>query len=394
MGIGGAIVALVAAASALLLLPALFMLLGERLGKAKPVADKGGGWYKLAQAVMRRPALVALATAALLLIMASPVPNVHWSGIDATILPTSQSARVVADKLATDFPSHGGSSIVVAATAPASARHELQAYAARLAMIPGVSLAAPPAPLGPDAWQIRLASSGDTISAAGQAAVKAVRAAPAPVPVLVGGDAADFVDQQKAITNSLPLALAILIIVTVVVLWLMTGSVILPFKTLVMNALSAAAATGLLVFIFQDGRLTGPLAYTSQGGIEETDFLILAALAFALATDYGVFLLARIKEARVQGLGEREAVAAGLQRTGRLVTSASILLAVAIGAFATSKVVFLKEVGVGTAAAVLIDAFIVRALLVPSLMAMLGKWNWWSPGPLRRLHDKIGISEA
>ena len=177
-------------------------------------------------------------------------------------------------------------------------------------------------------------------------------AVPAPVPVLVGGAAAEFADQRTAIADSLPLALVLLVLVTVIVLWLMTGSVILPFKTLVMNALSAAAATGILVFVFQDGRLTGPLAYTSQGGIEETDFLILAALAFALATDYGVFLLARIKEARTEGgLGERESVAAGLQRTGRLVTSASVLLAVAIGAFATSKIVFLKEVGVGTAAA-------------------------------------------
>jgi RND superfamily putative drug exporter len=174
----------------------------------------------------------------------------------------------------------------------------------------------------------------------------------------------------------------------------MTGSVILPIKTLLMNVLTAAAATGILVLIFQDGRLTGPLAYTSQGGIEETNFVILAAIAFALSTDYGVFLLARIKEARSQGLPDREAVATGLQRTGRLVTAASLLLAVAIGAFATSKIVFLKEVGVGAAAAVLIDAFLVRALLVPSLMALLGHWNWWSPRPLRSLHARLGFAEA
>ncbi len=394
MGIGGAVVALVAAASALLVLPPLFILLGPRLGKAKPVGEKQGGWYRLAQGVMRRPALVAIGTAVLLLVIASPVPNVHWSGIDATILPTSQSARVVSDRLASEFPAHGGSAIVVVATAPASAGPELASYAARLATIPGVSLNGAPKVIAPGTWQIRLANAGDAISAAGERGVNAVRDTPAPVPVLVGGDAADFADQKTAITNSLPTALTILVVVTLLVLWLMTGSVILPFKTLLMNALSAAAATGLLVFIFQDGRLTGPLAYKSQGGIEETDFLILAALAFALATDYGVFLLARIKEARTQTRDEREAVAIGLQRTGRLVTQASLLLAVAIGAFATSKVVFLKEVGIGTAAAVLIDAFIVRALLVPSLMALLGKWNWWSPGPLRRLHEKIGISEA
>jgi RND superfamily putative drug exporter len=148
------------------------------------------------------------------------------------------------------------------------------------------------------------------------------------------------------------------------------------------------------VFVFQDGRLTGPLAYTSQGGIEQTDFLVLAALVFALSTDYGVLLLTRIKEARDNGLSDREAVASGLEHTGRLVTAAAVLLAVAIGAFATSKVVFLKEVGLGTAAAVLIDAFVVRVALVPALMALLGWRNWWSPGPLRRLHDRIGIGET
>jgi len=178
------------------------------------------------------------------------------------------------------------------------------------------------------------------------------------------------------------------------VLWLLTGSLVLPIKTLLMNALTAAAATGILVFIFQDGRLTRLLSYTSQGGIEESDFLILAAIAFALSTDYGVFLLARISEARQPGVPEREAIAAGMQRTGRLITSASILLAVAIGVFTTSKLVFLKEVGLGVAAAVLIDAFIVRALLVPSLMALLGRRNWWAPAPLKRLHQRLGLSEA
>jgi uncharacterized membrane protein YdfJ with MMPL/SSD domain len=163
---------------------------------------------------------------------------------------------------------------------------------------------------------------------------------------------------------------------------------------LLTNALTAAAATGILVFIFQDGRLTGPLAYTSQGGIEETDFLIVAAVAFALSTDYGVFLLARISEARGPGVPERDAITAGMQRTGRLITAAAILLAVAIGVFATSKLVFLKEVGVGVAAAVLIDAFIVRALLVPSLMALLGRWTWWAPAWLTRLHQQLPISET
>jgi len=360
MGLGGAIVALVAAASALLIVPSLLMLLSRRSGRVNPPAQTGG-WYRLAHGVMRRPALVAVGTSAVLLALASPTLGVRWSGIDATVLPTSQSARVVSDTLARDFPvSNDANAILVVASAPTSARPALTSYTANLTGLPGISQASPPIQVGPATWEIRLASPADSISAAGQQVVRAVRALPAPVPVLVGGSAADFADRGASIAATLPIALAILVVVTVLVLWLLTGSVILPIKTLLMNALTAAAATGILVFIFQDGRFTGLLSYTSQGGIEETDFLILAALAFALSTDYGVFLLARISEARQPGVSEREAIATGMQRTGRLITSASILLAVAIGVFVTPKLVFLKEVGLGVAAAVLIDAFLVR----------------------------------
>jgi uncharacterized membrane protein YdfJ with MMPL/SSD domain len=395
MGLGGAVAALVAAASALLMIPSLLVLLAPRLGKAKVVPLHEGRWYRLANGVMRRRWLVAIGTTALLLLLAVPTLGVHWSGIDATVLPRSQSARVVEDTLVRDFPGlHGGQTIAVVAPAPPGAGGVLARYAGRLRALPGIATASAPVRVGPDTWYIKLASPSDGISPAGQRAVEAVRDVPAPTSVLVGGPAADFKDLQSSIANSVPLALAILAIVTLVVLWLMTGSVILPFKTLLMNVLTAAAATGILVFIFQDGRLTGPLAYTSQGGIEETDFLILAAVVFALSTDYGVFLLSRIKEARDAGADDREAVAVGLERTGRLVTAASVMLAVAIGAFATSKVVFLKEVGVGTACAVLIDAFVVRSLLVPSLMALLGRWNWWSPPALRRLHSRLRLGGA
>jgi RND superfamily putative drug exporter len=173
----------------------------------------------------------------------------------------------------------------------------------------------------------------------------------------------------------------------------MTGSVVLPVKTLVMNVLTAAAATGVLVFVFQDGRLESLLGFTSQGGIETGDFLVLMAIVFALTTDYGVLLLSRIVEGHRAGLDDRQAVTRGLQQTGRLLTAAAILLAVAIGSFLTSELQFLKQIGLGAAVAVLLDAFVVRGLLVPSLMALLGRWNWWSPAPLRRLHERIGLRE-
>jgi RND superfamily putative drug exporter len=170
--------------------------------------------------------------------------------------------------------------------------------------------------------------------------------------------------------------------------------VVLPIKALLMNLLTVSAAMGLLVLIFQDGRLEGLLDFTSPGALDTTQPLVLFAMAFGLSTDYGVFLLSRIKEARDGGASDSDAVAIGLQRTGRIVTAASLLFAVAIGAFATSRIIFIKEVGVGTAAAVLIDASIMRALLVPSLMQLLGRWNWWAPRPLRRLHDRFGLGEA
>jgi RND superfamily putative drug exporter len=212
--------------------------------------------------------------------------------------------------------------------------------------------------------------------------------------VLATGPTAALVDLKSSLASHLPGALAVLLGATVLALFLMTGSVILPIKAVVMNLLTLSAAFGILVLIFQDGRLEGLLGFTSQGALEATQPVFLFAVGFALSTDYGVFLLGRIKEAHDRGLPNDEAVATGLERTGRLVTAAALLFCVAVGAFATSQIVFLKELGVGTALAVLIDATIVRALLVPSLMKLLGERNWWAPRPLARLHERIGLRET
>jgi RND superfamily putative drug exporter len=174
----------------------------------------------------------------------------------------------------------------------------------------------------------------------------------------------------------------------------MTGSVLLPIKAVIMNVLTLGATLGVLVLIFQDGRLEGFLQYDSQGAVDLTQPILIGALAFGLSTDYAVFLLSRIKEIRDNGGGERESVALGLQRTGRVVTAAALLFCIAMGAFATSRIVIIKELGIGTALAVALDATVVRALLVPSLMALLGKWNWWAPKPLRKLHERIGVREG
>ena len=210
----------------------------------------------------------------------------------------------------------------------------------------------------------------------------------------VTGTTAHYVDLQASLGKHLPLALAIVAVVTFTVLFAMTGSVVLPLKQLVMNGLGLGAMFGLLVLVFQQGHFEGVLGFTSLGGLESPQLLLLFATVFGLSTDYGVFLLSRIKEARDEGHADADSIAIGLERTGRIVTSAALLFAVAFGAFLTSKIVITKELGLGTAAAVLIDASIVRALLVPALMRLLGSRNWWAPTPLRRLHARLQLSEA
>ncbi len=392
MGLGGLVVALVAGASAVVFLPALLVLMGRRLGNVTPGPEETGRWYRLARVVLRHPGAVAALTGAALLLLATPAPGIRWSGIDASVLPTGQSARTVSDAIARDFPGADSTPVILALSAPTHAAPAIYSYAAGLQRMSGVYPVSAPRDLGRDTWEIDIDARGTPITQQSQSVVNAIRAQPAPYPVAVGGATADLIDQQTATSRTLPIAIALLIVLTVSVLWLMTGSVVLPLKALLMNLLTTAATAGILVLIFQDGNLTGLLGFTRPEGIEQTDFLVLVAIVFGLSTDYGVFLLARIKEAHDGGLANADAVAAGLQRTGAIVTAAAILLAVALGAFVTSQLVFLKELGVGAAVAVLIDAFVVRALLVPALMGLLGQANWWSPRPLRRLHQRLGVA--
>ncbi len=394
MGIGGAAVALAAAAVTLLLLPPLLHLLARRLGKVHLAAEGAGRWHALARAVMRRPSRTAVGAAVLMLAAAGPAAGIHWTGIDAGVLPSSQSSRVVADTVARDFPDADTSPLIIAATAPASAGPAVLGYASELRGIGGVLSVTPPTDLGDGTWEITVGVRGVPASASAQSLVRQVRAQPAPFPVAVGGQAASLADQHAAVARTLPVALPLLAALTLIVLWLMTGSVTLPVMALLTNALTTAAATGIVTFVFQDGHLASLLGSAAQNGIEQTNYLVLAAIVFGLSTDYGVFLLTRIKEARQAGRSASDAIAAGIQRTGAIVSAAAILLAVALGAFLTAKVVFLKELGLGAAAAVLIDAFLIRSLLVPAVMRLLGDAAWWSPRLLRRLHQRIGVSES
>jgi RND superfamily putative drug exporter len=393
MGIGGAITALTAATVSLLLLPALFVLFGGRLGRTRPGPPREGRWYRHAQTVLRRPGLVALLSTGALIALALPALATRWTGVDARVLPASTSAHEVEQAVRRDYPPDRATPAFVAVRAGGDQAAEVRSYAARLSGVAGVAGVTAPRYLGHRTWQIDATLAGEAIAPAAQRTIASMRALPASFVAQLGGSGAEFTDQRAAIASALPVAVAILAGGTLIVLWLMTASVVLPVMALAMNLLTVGAATGLLVMIFQDGRLQGPLAYTSQGGIEQSNYLVLAAIAFALSTDYGVFLFTRIKEAHDQGQDSRESVALGLQRTGRIVTAAAVLLAVAIGAFATSNVVFLKEIGVGAVAAVLLDAFVVRTLLVPALMGLLGDWSWFSPRLLRRVHERVALGE-
>jgi uncharacterized membrane protein YdfJ with MMPL/SSD domain len=397
MGIGGTMVALIAAGVALLVLPAVLALLGPRVNALAPKRlqrasdrdarpDETGAWYRLSRFVMRRPAPVAAGSAALLIALGMPFLGIKFTSVDASVLPDKSDARQVYESLRAEFPPNRDAPIVIA-----TSTREARPLARKVQALPGVDGVTAPRPVGEGTAVVWAFTSAGSFTDRAQDLVAEIRALPG---TRVGGQTAEFVDRKDSLVAHIPIALFIVAGATIVVLFLMTGSIVLPIKALVMNVLTLSAAFGLLVLIFQDGRLEGLLDYTSQGALELTQPVLLFAVAFGLSTDYGVFLLGRIKEARDRGASDREAVAMGLERTGRIVTAAALLFCVAIGAFATSQIIFIKELGVGTALAVLIDATIVRALLVPALMEMLGRWNWWAPRPLRRLHRRIGISEG
>jgi RND superfamily putative drug exporter len=404
MGIAGAIVVLVAATLALTVLPAILTVLGPRVNSLSPRwlarraerearPAQAGFWYRLAQFVMRRPGQIAIAATAFLIFVGLPFWSIRFISVSASDIPTTMSARQVSDTLNSDFPANRTTPLEIVLGAPAGSS-QATAFATRLERLPGIAAVAPAQPAGPDMSLVAVTSRSGPLSSASQRLVHRVRALHAPFYVGVAGVTAAFVDLESSLKAHLPLVLTIVIGSTLVILFLMTGSIVLPIKAVLMNALGLSAMFGILVWLFQDGHGQSLLSFKSLGALDATQPIFLFAVGFGLATDYGVFLLSRIKEAHDAGAENSEAVATGLERTGRIVTAAAALFAVAIGAFALSGIVFIKELGIGAALTVLIDATIIRALLVPSLMRLLGDWNWYAPKPLARLYTRIGLREG
>ena len=400
MAVAGASVAVLSSVIAILVVPSLLALLGTRIDalsirRGPAVSDASDGWYRLARGVMRRPVAVALSSSALLLAAAAPLLWTTLTGPSAEAVPPNQPSYDAYRYLEAHYPRDLTEAVTVAVDGSAGDA-QLAAFHRRVDAAGDVIRGAPFTRAPGNVAYANFALSQPALSGASQDAVQEIRdlQPPGSATVLVSGNSARFIDQKQSLLEHAPLVVAIIALTTVIVLFLLTGSVLLPLKTLVMNSLTLGATLGILVLAFQAGWLDSPLDYTGPAAVEVTSLVFLFAVIFGLATDYAVLVMARIKERHDLGDSNEEAVAVGIGRTGRVITAAAVAIAIVFLAFGVSTVFFVKQIAIGMAFGVMIDATIVRALLVPSLMRLFGEWNWWAPGPLRRIYLRLGISEA
>jgi len=399
MGYGGVAAVLVAMLAALTVLPATLRLLGRRVDagrlpwrRRRPVVvdDTHGRWAALARGVMRRPWLVIIGTVAGLLLIASPFLGVRWGSVDYRVLPSDAPAHVAADKLADFGPETSTAQLLLRGASP----DDVTAYADRVAQVDGVTGVQPVASEG-DATLLRASWAGNSQTEQSQRVVEQLRdVQPASGEALVGGTSAETVDLIDSVGAHLPWMGLIVALVMLVLLFVAFGSLVLPVKAVVMNLFSISASFGIVTWIFSDGHLSGLLGFTPQGFLDATNPILMLAILFGLSMDYEVFLLSRVRE-QYDHTGDNDlAIVTGVQKTGRIITSAAVLLGVVIGAFALSGIVFMKMLGLGMLVALLVDATVVRALLVPATMKLLGRLNWWAPGPLARWWEKYGFREG
>jgi RND superfamily putative drug exporter len=417
----GIAVVTLALIGAIVFLPALLAALGSRvdllvLWRRAPKEVGEGMWHRIATFVMRRPVPIALSVVAVLVVLGTPFLRASFGLPDDRVLPHTASSRRVQDQIRSNFSSEEASALSVVApavTASGPRRDvEVDRYARALSRLRDVArvdagtgsyvdgrLVAPPNPassrFGSDSgtW-LSVVPSVEPLSEAGERLVNGIRSTRAPFETLVAGASAQLVDSKAAIFGRVPLAAALIALVTFVVLFLMTGSILVPVKALVLNLLSLSATFGAMVFVFQEGHFAGLLNFTATGTLDSAMPVLMFCIAFGLSMDYEVFLLSRIKEEHDAGADNVASVAVGLERTGRIVTAAAAILAVVFIAFATSEITFIKLFGVGMALAVIMDATLIRGALVPAFMRLAGRANWWAPRPLRRLYGRFGLSDA
>ncbi len=400
MGYGGMAAVVVAMLAALTVLPAALRLLGRRVDagrlpwrRRRPVAvgDEHGRWARLARAVMRRPVAVIVVTVVVLLAVASPFLGAKWGSVDYRVLPDDAPSHVAADKLNDEFgPERSFATLLLDGVGEG----DVAAYTAAVERVDGITGVQPVAAEG-GRTLLRVSWFGNSQTERSQDIVRELREVdPASGRTLVGGLTADTVDLVASVGSHLPWMGLIVVVVMLVLLFLAFGSLVLPVKAVLMNMFSITASFGVITWIFSDGHLSDLLGFTPQGYLDATNPILMLAILFGLSMDYEVFLLSRVREQWDRTHDNDAAVATGVQKTGRIITSAALLLAVVIGAFGTSGIVFMKMLGVGMLVALLIDATIVRALLVPATMKLLGDWNWYAPGPMRRWWERHGFREG
>ena len=388
-GYAGVSVVALAVIGALFGLPPIMALLGDRIDKgvvrkSAITPKEDGRWAKTARLVMKRPVSAVVLSMVILGIMAAPITNIKFSQGDSRMLPADNKAAFATALQAERFPGQTGTPIEIIIKDGANKIEEINNYTSKLGQVTGIVAVLPPQTIGNDvrviAYQEMLPRTPES-----QELIHNVRNVDSPEGTLVGGVAADYTDSQDGISRTLPWALAWIVLSVLVLIFVFTGSIILPIKAVILNFLSLGATLGALTWIFVDGNMQWLVgSFTVTGTLDTSIVILIAVVVFGLSMDYELFLLSRIREEHLAGKSNVESVAIGLQRSARIITAAAVLLAVVFGAFVTSGVTSIKTMGFGVALAVMLDATIVRGLLVPALMRLFGENNWWAPKSMQR----------
>jgi RND superfamily putative drug exporter len=389
MGYAGAAVVALAVLGALIPLPAILALMGSKINKGVVrknaiVQKEDGRWARVARFVMRRPVSVVTASLAILFVMIAPITNIKFSQVDSGVLPKSDRAYIASQFIADEFPGQESNPIEIVFPNGASQTEEINSFMTRVAATPGIIRVGQPEITGASARVVAIHSMQPRTSE-GEDLIHKLRDLPSPEGTLIGGAAADYADTQGAISRTLPAVIGWIMITVLLLLFAFTGSVLLPIKAVILNFTSLAATMGVLTWIFIDGNMKFLVGdFIETGSLDTNTMVLIAVVAFGLSMDYEVFLLSRIKEEHDAGKSNIDAVAYGLQKSARIITAAAFILAVVFAAFVISGVTSIKMMGFGVAFAILLDATLIRAFLVPALMRLFGERNWWAPRSLKR----------